>query len=1235
MVDVEIRGRVAERLILLNDRAEGLLCRFYHSAKLYSEKPSVMPAAFKDKRMIPFNAAIEKDFPKIPWTLAIPLATMDPGVLEDTYQKLIPLYRAFVDTLEVRNQTVKLFHELVEVSPIVHMKANFTLVEQCLQLLRRLAALLVLQARFSHRKMVVVYGFMAFKESRGSPEPHFERLIAFLDRYTVPFGQLADDLNEMKQWFGDMAQSTLGTARKRFFSTAELLKERTFSMCPYVEDGHPALPYDLSSHSIPQHDYLAMVTYVYLIWPDLLKTDGGLDFVSEVLSSSYTTNIFRDEVVGGATMFTALVAKRKDTFSDHAPFRKAFLKATEHAVKQEPQKRLALRAYLRQAMEDALNFISEQPYLTAVHLNLLLRLCASVVDELLWLFVHFQTPCDTKTKAKYDQDDYRDPSVPYMFHLLIEIVRRIRSSEKNISQYYIEWLKDTDLPWMQKAIKDLNLEGTVNSRLNDIATDLVSYIKIAERKIDKETMAKGDALRLDWARVQAAFATDDNFIVALQKHLKKMSLMNDVILRTMCIDALPRLLEKMLRIRDLWWYRDTLLGALESSLDDLAMCRFAHVYPYMCQYFAENSHPYVEEERTLLVDQVKLFLGTFNDQIVRFIAKTINALINHFNGIEDKLLPVLGGSVMYARMQKKSKKGMKAMLDALHDGDSNIPSSLIKKTRKDKKKKKKDGDSTAARPTDESFLPEVPGQESSDRHSKAAQAFTLKIQSLVYLLKYVDLLPSIDVGSQRVNTRGLFEDSLEKGIEFMLFRMCEYDADKPNVLRPTVFAARVQTLRRVLLRLEESCKVDTLALLSKGLSTQKFALLPNSGRDVATVGQAYVAFYYRLLTGHAANGTIVASPSMHTWLSSRDSPVRFEEYTDITELRALGEFMGPDGMRQMDQQLAKALAALNTEMKECTIKNHLILEQFEACWDRPDGCRQLLSKLHPEVYEEFRRPAVTLGVVTCFRNLITEAIRSNLQHHAELLHRCVQDAFTDYATEESLNENSDIRQAAFMAGINQHIDPLVRFGLRNLVSQPAQDVKIYRLQLVYAAMVLWSMSHAAESDYNIYADSSRSNVAAFISMVTVYGTAALELASNGDDDIVKSGLALYNEIISTLTMRTRTATIEAKLPFERTRGVDAIFVMCDRFTKECNYLTPEAAERCMPYILKQLAYRARYTEATHHVPTPGIDAPAIGNARYGQILESGMGHRPSVGDSYYGFSTDYTSKAHSVPLTIV
>jgi hypothetical protein len=254
----------------------------------------------------------------------------------------------------------------------------------------------------------------------------------------------------------------------------------------------------------------------------------------------------------------------------------------------------------------------------------------------------------------------------------------------------------------------------------------------------------------------------------------------------------------------------------------------------------------------------------------------------------------------------------------------------------------------------------------------------------------------------------------------------------------------VDTLMGVLRGLESYINVDVANMFSTGLHRQM--QLDETGQTAAA---HFVEFYRVVATAHltAAGGSVYA-PARRAFVNGGGAcPLRLEEYTDPTELRALAVLLGPRGVQQLVAELDRPLAVHVGEMKKLLIANRGPLDRIRRFTTADALAAEARGSIagergwiffisffffssspaqgshychtHALGMEEFLARAVHAGKLLALRGLIYEALREMLSTRAPFIYGVIH-ALHTYTTHVE-----ELDTLAAHAGMPSDIEPLL------------------------------------------------------------------------------------------------------------------------------------------------------------------------------------------------------------------
>uniref|UniRef100_A0ACB8EMK3 Uncharacterized protein n=1 Tax=Sphaerodactylus townsendi TaxID=933632 RepID=A0ACB8EMK3_9SAUR len=214
---------------------------------------------------------------------------------------------------------------------------------------------------------------------------------------------------------------------------------------------------------------------------------------------------------------------------------------------------------------------------------------------------------------------------------------------------------------------------------------------------------------------------------------------------------------------------------------------------------------------------------------------------------------------------------------------------------------------------------EKPGAES---HRKDRSLVTnldklhLVLTELCWTLNYV---PSFLVFEHTVTPAEYLSSQLEMRLNRALVRLAQASPGSAELARPSEVLAGVQTYATFLVSLMHRVGLDMGRLLRNVLLQQTQSLDAAGEQTLTTL---YTNWCLESLLRQASMGTIILSPGMRAFVSLQkegEQTFRAEEYSDVSEMRALAELLGPYGMKFLSDNLMWHITSQMVELKYRTL----------------------------------------------------------------------------------------------------------------------------------------------------------------------------------------------------------------------------------------------------------------------------------------------------------------------------
>ncbi|KAF2347457.1 Nck-associated protein 1 [Trinorchestia longiramus] len=159
-----------------------------------------------------------------------------------------------------------------------------------------------------------------------------------------------------------------------------------------------------------------------------------------------------------------------------------------------------------------------------------------------------------------------------------------------------------------------------------------------------------------------------------------------------------------------------------------------------------------------------------------------------------------------------------------------------------------------------------------------------------------------------------------------------------------------------------------------------------------TITALYNNWYSDVLLRRVSAGHIVYSRVQRAFVSltlEGAQPFSAEEFSDVNEMRALAELIGPYGMRALNENLMWHIVNQVTELKRLVGMNREVLLSMRTNFDKPEQMKELFKKL--QYVDSVLSRMQIIGVILCFRHLAREALNDVLEARIPFLISSIAD----------------------------------------------------------------------------------------------------------------------------------------------------------------------------------------------------------------------------------------------------
>ncbi|VDO42186.1 unnamed protein product [Haemonchus placei] len=576
--------KIAEKLVILNDRAVGMLTRIYNIKKACAD-PKSKPAFLSDKHMESAIKHIARKFPVVDSTFHY-VDTMKEDIIKSL--SLALYYYTFADLMDLKDNILQLLTTMDACQCQLDISLNYELTAGYLNLVVNLICLMILLSRVDDRKVVLGLFNAAYDLTHVQSEASFPRLGQMILDYEHPLKKLSEDLGPLNRLILS-ALSSLSPVYLRRNITANTW--RNAQILSLTANPHQIL-YAAQTDTIACeylsldvmdrwivlcttvcHSSMLADKTIFNLWQMSLQMGVCLRlFRDEIFQTHHEVQQFFDSIKG----YHKRSQEVKDCYS--------IALASIHADR---------RRFLRTALRELCLFIKDQPGLLGPKILFVWMALSFTRDEVLWLLRHLSEWPSSNKKGSKQCDELVDRQLPELLYYMLELRQLVTKHSDVIQRYYLKYVNGYDAIMTRELVSgigDLNEEDAV--MLSDFAASISS--------INSDTDLR--ALRLDWFRFQAKMSMARS-ACSLHKNRKLAVIMNTNVFHLKMIDLQDEMLKETSDLSVYCFYIKTLEKQWKNCLTLPSQSRFALCFARICGHFSSALHDMCPEEKNHILEK--------------------------------------------------------------------------------------------------------------------------------------------------------------------------------------------------------------------------------------------------------------------------------------------------------------------------------------------------------------------------------------------------------------------------------------------------------------------------------------------------------------------------------------------------------------------------------------------------------------------------------------------------------
>uniref|UniRef100_A0A8C0L6F8 NCK associated protein 1 like n=1 Tax=Canis lupus dingo TaxID=286419 RepID=A0A8C0L6F8_CANLU len=1100
--------KLAEKLTILNDRGQGVLIRMYNIKKTCSD-PKSKPPFLLEKSMESSLKYINKKFPNID----VRNKSSSPKILGvHVIFSLFFIHSHF--QFFPQDHVYELLNTIDACQCHFDINLNFDFTQSYLDLIVTYTSVILLLSRIEDRRVLIGMYNCAHEMLHGHSDPSFARLGQMVLEYDHPLKKLTEEFgpHTKASSLGDEALLSLHFLFVRRNQGAE--QWRSAQLLSLISTP-PAMINPANSDTMAC-EYLSVEVMERWIIIGFLLCNGCLNSNSQCqklwklcLQGSLYITLIREDVLQVHKVTEDLFSSWKgygkrvaDIKESKEHFSLSFLSGQFHCQR---------RQFLRMAVKELETVLTDEPGLLGPKALYVFMALSFIRDEVTWLVRHTENVTKTKTP-----EDYADSSIAELLFLLEEIRALVRRHIKVIQQYHLQYLARFDALVLSDIIQNLSVCPEEESIIMSSFVSTLSSLNLKQGNW-REWRRKG-LLRAYTSVAKAPLHLHENPDLA--------KVMNLIVFHSRMLDSVEKVLVETSDLSTFCFHLRTFEKMFTMTLEEPTMLRYAIAFPLICAHFVHCTHEMCPEEYPHLKNHSLHHCNSFLEELAKQTSNCVLEICAEQRNLSEQLLPKHCATTISKAKNKKMKQ---------------------KQTpRKGEPERDK------------------PGAESHRKNRSIVTNMDKLHLHLTELALTMNHVHSFSVFEHTIFPSEYLSSHLEARLNRAIVWLAGYNAATQEIARPSELLAGVKAYISFIQSLAQFVGADVSRVIRNAL-LQQTQPLDSCGEQ--TITTLYTNWYLEGLLRQASSGTITLAPAMQAFVSlPREGEQNFsaEEFSDVSEMRALAELLGPYGMKFLSENLMWHVTSQIVELKKLVVENMDVLVQIRSNFSKADLMASLLPQLTGA--DNVLKRMTIIGVILTFRAMAQEGLREVFSSHCPFLMgpiECLKE-FVTADTDIKVRDRVNIFELASAAGVGCDIDPALVAAIANLkadTSSPEEEYKVACLLLVFLAASLPLLATDPASFFSIEKDGYNNNIHCLTKAIIQVSAALFTLYNKNIETHLKEFLVVAS--VSLLQLGQETDKL-------KTRNRESISLL---MRLESSFLTLDMLESCFPYVLLRNAYR--------------------------------------------------------------
>ncbi|XP_049894986.1 nck-associated protein 1-like [Epinephelus moara] len=1115
---MDYQQKLAEKLTILNERGNGVLIRMNYIKKICAD-PKLRPSILTDKATESAVKYINKKFPNIDFRGNIQNLTGIQRQKSEVLAATTSYYDSFLDVIEFRDHVYELLNTIDACQCFFDIAVNFDFTKNYLDLIIIYTSVIITLSRIDDKKALVGMFNCAHEMTNGSSDPSYPRLGQMFVEYDHPWKKLTEE-------FGPHTRSVTAAllSLRMVYPRRNLPAEQWRSAQLLSLLSAPAAMLDPACCDTMACEYLSMevmerwIIIGFLLCHSSLNTNqASQELWKMALRSGFYLILTRDEVLN-------IHKVSEDLFDNIKGYSKRVAdikECREHALLNSGALHRERRQFLRGALRELYKVLEDEPGLLGPKALFVFMALSFSRDEVLWLVRHSENMPKIKTPEDYIDNQMAE----LLFHM--EKLRGLMTKYIHVVQrYHIQYLAQFDALVLNDTIQNMYVCPEEESVLMTSFVSTLSALSI--KQVENKEEFDFRALRLDWLRLQA-YTSVNKAPLPLKEYPDLAKVMNMIQFHTRMVDSVDELLQETSEVSILGYYPRVFEKMFCQSSEEVTMKRYLMAFPAACSHFSQCGHALCPEETEAMEKKTLRLCVTFLEQLAKQTSGVVLEICAEQCNLNDQLQPKHCAETISAARHRKQKKP------------------LPKKGEVQKEK---------------------PGAESLRKDRTVVTNIDKMHLMLTELCSSYGLCSDFIVFDHIVVPTEFLLSHLETRLSEIIVRMANYNQTTQEIARPSDLLAGVRAYTASLHCLSSYINVDVTRLVKNVLLQQTQPLDSRGGQTITTV---YTNWFLESLLRQASNSLIVHCPTMHCFVNQttdNEPSFRAEEFSDIAELQALAELIGPYGLKFLSENLMWHITSQVSELKKLVIENMDILVQMRNNFEKPEEMANLKRRLSGG--DNVLKRMTIIGVILSFRSMAQDCLKEVLKKHCPYMMGPIECLRDFISPETDIKVTLSVFELASAAGLNCDIDPSLVAAISNMQTDNMsvdEEYKLSCLLLVYVAVSLPTLALDSNSSYSREHGGHNNNIHCLATAINQLAAAMFTVQNKNIEQHLKEFLLLASSTL--LQLGQNVERMESK-------NRDSIYLLLHMIVEESPFLSQDMLESCFPYVLLRNAYREVY-----------------------------------------------------------